>query len=124
MLFLDIERVMLCLCSQAALERKSLAGMTQCWSSGSSYDNFPKSADLACEHYCQSCCCSVARAVRLFCLARLNYTPVCASPFTSCRNGVNVHCSCVPLPLQPLVLRRHEGRWPGLDQEQVSAKLL
>jgi hypothetical protein len=64
-LFLDIERVMLCLCSQAALERKSLAGMTQCWSSGSSYDNFPKSADLACEHYCQSCCCSVAQACAL-----------------------------------------------------------
>jgi hypothetical protein len=34
---------------QDALKRRSLAGMAQCWSSGTSYDNFPKSADFACE---------------------------------------------------------------------------
>lgn len=34
-------------CMQNAFERRSLAGLLLCWSSAMSYDNFPKSADLA-----------------------------------------------------------------------------
>jgi hypothetical protein len=37
------------LTAQDALRRRSLPGMAQCWSSGTSYDNFPKSADFACK---------------------------------------------------------------------------
>lgn len=33
---------------QSALKAQSLTDMTKCWSSGTSYDNFPKSADFAC----------------------------------------------------------------------------
>ena len=32
---------------QAALAHKSLSEMAKCWSSGTAYDNFPKSSDFA-----------------------------------------------------------------------------
>ena len=128
---------------QAALAHKSLSEMAGCWSSGTAYDNFPKSSDFA----GMTACCLLTSVLATmcvlvcFCLSTFCVWSVCMHIYIMCVNISSFfyesllpllceplllpllplhyyyHCRGVPLPLQPLVLRRHEGRRERLDQE-------
>lgn len=70
-------------CMREAYERRDEVDMFRCWSNASTYDDFGKSADMACRFMNQ-----------VFCVREL----------------ISIH-SCLPFSLQPLELYWHARRW-------------